>query len=183
MTRSAGGGGGTPDYLDPYLFRTEGVIHEKINQQADIWSLGLTIFITHLGEFYGFGVTSDLIMVAKHKIYQEVCPRTDETSQNWVERLFKGSGRSDEKLQRLHDAEATSFIGKLRDLLFIMLQQKPEDRGSLLELANHPFFADESISVAASSVAPSAVVTPPPAPPAPLGTPTVPMLSRQSFDY
>ena len=133
---------GTPEFLDPYVLTRTGV---KSNKESDIWALGLTIFTVYLRQFYNFELTPiKNLYKNKRKQYKKYCPQTKagETSRIWIDRLITNIGMYPD-LITLRDAADDTDIGKLRDLLFIMLQRHPEDRQSLLRLAEHPFFGDD----------------------------------------
>lgn len=106
---------GTPCYMDPQIFMRKGKSYDA--QKADLWSLGVILFITIFGNFP----------------FNEPDPRTD----SFFGAIYKNNW---DNFWKAHDASlGTQISPELRELLSMMMHANKSLRPTLADLIAHPW--------------------------------------------
>lgn len=113
---------GTPCYMDPQIFNRKGKAYDA--QKADLWSLGVILFITIFGNFP----------------FNEPDPRTD----SFFSAIYKNGW---EQFWKAHDATLEEPISEdLKELLGMMMQPNKDLRPTVADLIAHRWTGGEEAS-------------------------------------
>lgn len=104
---------GTPCYMDPQIFMRKGKAYDA--QKADLWSLGVILFITMYGNFP----------------FNEPDPRTD----SFFGAIYKNNW---DNFWKAHDASlGGSISNELRELLSMMMHPNKNVRPTIADIIGH----------------------------------------------
>ena len=133
--------GGTPGYL----------VDDKLSYKADIWAMGVTIYVYYLGG-------RQLFKTAKRS--RKNASRNGEDPEKWIRRLWDSlDGAGLHPKDKIHIKGQlkllyTLYDGHLLNLLCDMLRANPENRLGFDDLVHYPFFSEGTDSVEGVPVTP-----------------------------
>jgi serine/threonine protein kinase len=123
--------GGTPGYL----------VDDKLSYKADIWAMGVTIYVYYLGG-------RQLFKTAPRS--RKNASRDGEDPEKWIRRLWYSLDGTDfDEENKIHIEEQlkllyTLYNGHLLNLLCDMLRKNPETRLGFDDLVHYPFFSEST---------------------------------------
>lgn len=133
--------GGTPGYL----------VDDKLSYKADIWAMGVTIYVYYLGG-------RQLFNTAKRS--RKNASRDGEDPEKWIRRLWDSlDGAGLHPKDKIHIKGQlkllyTLYDGNLLNLLCDMLRTNPETRLGFDDLVHYPFFSEGTDSVEEEPITP-----------------------------
>ena len=106
-------------------------IEKALTLKSDIFALGITLMTSVLGNYYGFDDSEPELKCSSK-------PSEEENILNWaLETFHKNVDNVSFRIEEGIIVENLEFF----DLLFNMLQLKPEDRYTIEKVMSHGFFS------------------------------------------